>query len=147
MDAGSPAVSYAPGQAQSPLTAVWACTAIKRSMVALLIASSLYSRTDRRSKSLPSAASVPSVSSDRLEAEEPDEHCRQTQAARRPCDNSRRGAAPTFIRQAALTGIFFSACASAVLGNLMVSTPLAKVASILSALTPSGRGKERMKEP
>lgn len=49
---------------------------------------------------------------------------------------------------AALTVIFFSAFwASAVLGNLTVSTPLAKFASILSASTPSGNWNERWKEP
>jgi hypothetical protein len=52
-----------------------------------------------------------------------------------------------FIRQAALTGTFFSACASAILGSVMVNTPLAKFASILSAMTPSGTRKERTKEP
>jgi hypothetical protein len=49
---------------------------------------------------------------------------------------------------AALTVIFFSAFwASAVFGSFTVSTPLAKLASILSVSTPSGSWNERWKEP
>jgi hypothetical protein len=50
--------------------------------------------------------------------------------------------------QEALTSIFFSGfCASGFLGRVTVSTPFLKLASILSASTPSGNWKRRSKEP
>ena len=50
--------------------------------------------------------------------------------------------------QAALTSIFFAAvCASGFFGNVTVSTPFLKLASILSVSTLSGTWKERSNEP
>jgi hypothetical protein len=52
------------------------------------------------------------------------------------------------IYYAALTSIFFAGfCASAFLGSVSVSTPFLKLASILSASTPSGISKRRSNEP
>jgi hypothetical protein len=50
--------------------------------------------------------------------------------------------------QAAFTVIFFAGfCASALFGIVTVRTPFLKLASILSASTPSGTWNERWKEP
>jgi len=47
-----------------------------------------------------------------------------------------------------LTGIFFSFLrACSVFGNVIVSTPFLKFASIRAASTPSGTLKERWNEP
>ncbi len=51
-------------------------------------------------------------------------------------------------RQAALTSIFLSGfCVPGILGSVTVNTPFLKVASILSASTPSGSVKERSNAP
>ena len=50
--------------------------------------------------------------------------------------------------QAAFTVIFFAAfCASTLFGIVTVRTPFLKLASILSASTPSGTWNERWKDP